>query len=88
VGKVFVIALDAVYQYITVRWFYPAEALVVAIALALTARDLCPIGDHGTASPLVCPRPRARGRREDSAQQGIARRPPRAIKKVRQVSDY
>jgi hypothetical protein len=37
VGKIFVIALvlDAVYQFITVRWFYPGEALVVAIALAL-----------------------------------------------------
>ena len=37
VGKIFVIALvlDAVYQYITVRWFYPGEAIVTAIALAL-----------------------------------------------------
>jgi hypothetical protein len=37
VGKVFVIALvlDAVYQYITVKWFYPAEALVTAAMLAL-----------------------------------------------------
>jgi len=37
VGKIFVIALvlDAVYQYITVRWFYPGEALVTAAVLAL-----------------------------------------------------
>jgi hypothetical protein len=37
VGKIFVIALvlDAVYQFITVRWFYPGEALVVAVVLAL-----------------------------------------------------
>ena len=37
VGKIFVIAvvLDAVYQFITVRWFYPGEALVTAVALAL-----------------------------------------------------
>lgn len=37
VGKIFVIALilDAVYQYITVRWFYPGEALLTAAILAL-----------------------------------------------------
>jgi hypothetical protein len=37
VGKIFILALvlDAVYQYITVRWFYPGEALVTAAALAL-----------------------------------------------------
>ena len=37
VGKVFIIALvlDAVYQLITVKWFYPLEALVVACILAL-----------------------------------------------------
>jgi hypothetical protein len=37
VGKVFVMGLilDAVYQYITVRWFYPLEALVTAAILAL-----------------------------------------------------
>ena len=37
VGKIFIIAivLDAVYQYLVARWFYPGEALVVAIALAL-----------------------------------------------------
>ena len=36
VGKIFVIAiiLDAVYQYIELKWFYPAEALVVACILA------------------------------------------------------
>lgn len=37
VGKVFIIALilDAVYQYIELRWFYPGEALVVALILAI-----------------------------------------------------
>ena len=36
VGKVFILALvlDAVYQFITVRWFYPGEAIVVALILA------------------------------------------------------
>jgi TRAP-type C4-dicarboxylate transport system permease large subunit len=36
VGKIFIIAivLDGVYQFITVRWFYPVEALVTAIVLA------------------------------------------------------
>lgn len=36
-GKVFIIALilDAVYQYIELRWFYPAEALLVAFFLAM-----------------------------------------------------
>jgi len=37
VGKVFIVALvlDGVYQFITVKWFYPLEALVVAFLLAL-----------------------------------------------------
>jgi hypothetical protein len=37
VGKVFVIAviLDAVYQYIELKWFYLGEALVVALILAI-----------------------------------------------------
>ena len=37
VGKVFVIAiiLDAVYQYIELKWFYPGEAVVVALILAI-----------------------------------------------------
>ena len=37
VGKIFLIALvlDGVYQYIALKWFYPAEALVVAFLLAL-----------------------------------------------------
>lgn len=36
-GKVFTIALvlDAVYQYIALKWFYPAEAVLVAAILAL-----------------------------------------------------
>jgi hypothetical protein len=37
VGKVFVFAvvIDAVYQFITVRWFYPGETVVVAFLLAI-----------------------------------------------------
>jgi hypothetical protein len=37
VGKVFILAIvmDAVYQFISVRWFYPGEALVVAVVLAV-----------------------------------------------------
>ena len=37
VGKIFVIALvlDAIYQYIAVKWFYSGEALVVAFMLAV-----------------------------------------------------
>ncbi len=36
VFKVFVMAvvIDAIYQYVAFRWFYPAEALVVAFSLA------------------------------------------------------
>lgn len=36
VGKVFVlaVAMDAVYQLIVLRWFYPGEALLVSIILA------------------------------------------------------
>ncbi len=37
VGKIFIVAiiLDAIYQFITVRWFYPVEALVTAFVLAI-----------------------------------------------------
>lgn len=37
VGKIFIIALvlDAVYQYIELRWFFPFEALLVAFILAI-----------------------------------------------------
>jgi hypothetical protein len=37
VGKVFVLALvlDAVYQYIELSWFYPVEAVLVALILAI-----------------------------------------------------
>jgi hypothetical protein len=37
VGKVFVLAivLDAVYQYMQIRWFYPVEAMLVAFILAI-----------------------------------------------------
>jgi hypothetical protein len=37
VSRVFVLAvvIDAVYQFISVKWFYPGEALIVATVLAL-----------------------------------------------------
>lgn len=37
VGKVFVLALilDAVYQFKVLRWFYPGQALLVALFLAI-----------------------------------------------------
>ena len=37
VGKVFILAvvLDVVYQLIVVRWVYPVETLIVALALAI-----------------------------------------------------
>jgi len=37
VGKVFMLAivLDAIYQFIALRWFYPGEAVIVAIILAI-----------------------------------------------------
>jgi hypothetical protein len=37
VAKVFVMAIviDAIYQVIQLRWFYPGEALLVAIVLAI-----------------------------------------------------
>jgi hypothetical protein len=37
IWKVFIVAIvmDAVYQFISVRWFYPGEALVVAVVLAV-----------------------------------------------------
>jgi hypothetical protein len=36
-GRVFILAilLDAIYQFIVFRWFYPLEALLVAAILAL-----------------------------------------------------
>ena len=36
VGRVFLLAvgIDGLYQFIVFRWFYPAEALIVAIVLA------------------------------------------------------
>lgn len=37
VGKVFIfaLALDAAYQFWVIRWFYPGEALLVALILAI-----------------------------------------------------
>ena len=36
-GKIFILALilDGIYQFITVRWFYPGEAVVTAFFLAV-----------------------------------------------------
>ena len=51
VAKVFIIALvlDAVYQYIQIRWFWPVEALVVALILAIVPYLLL----RGTANRLT-----------------------------------
>jgi hypothetical protein len=37
VAKVFILAIiiDAIYQFIVLRWFYPGEALIVAAILAI-----------------------------------------------------
>lgn len=37
IGKVFIVAIvmDAIYQFISVRWFYPGEAVMVAVVLAV-----------------------------------------------------
>jgi hypothetical protein len=37
VGRVFILAIviDGIYQFIVFRWFYPVEALIVAIVLAI-----------------------------------------------------
>ena len=37
VGRVFIfgIIMDVIYQFIVFRWFYPAEALLIAVILAL-----------------------------------------------------
>jgi hypothetical protein len=37
IGKVFIVAIvmDGVYQFISVRWIYPGEAVIVAVVLAL-----------------------------------------------------
>ena len=37
IGRVFVVAfvLDAIYQFIVFRWFYPAQSLIVAFALSI-----------------------------------------------------
>ncbi len=37
VGRVFIlgIIIDAIYQFVVFRWFYPVEALIVAAILAL-----------------------------------------------------
>lgn len=59
IGTVFVMAviIDAIYQYIVFRWFYPGEALMVAFILACVPYVLI----RGPVSRLV----RARGRRDD-----------------------
>ena len=43
VAKLFVVAivLDGVYQFIALRWFYPGEAIVVAVILAIVPYLLC-----------------------------------------------
>jgi len=37
IGRVFILAIviDAIYQAIVLRWFYPGEALITAVVLAI-----------------------------------------------------
>jgi hypothetical protein len=37
IWKVFMVAfvMDGIYQFVSVRWFYPGEALIVAVVLAI-----------------------------------------------------
>jgi hypothetical protein len=51
VGKVFVIGLilDAVYQFLELHWFYPGEALLVALILAVLPYFLL----RGTVNRLI-----------------------------------
>ena len=54
VGKVFIVAIvmDAVYQFISVRWFYPGEAVMVAVILAVLPYLVCSQpGESHPASP-------------------------------------
>ena len=59
IGKVFVMAviIDAIYQHIALRWFYPGEALTVAFVLACVPYVLI----RGPVSRLV----RIKGKRSD-----------------------
>ena len=43
IGKVFIVAIvmDAVYQFISVRWVYPGEAVMVAVVLAVLPYLVC-----------------------------------------------
>jgi hypothetical protein len=52
VGKVFILALilDAIYQYIELRWFYPGEAIAVALILAIIPYTLL----RGPVNRLMC----------------------------------
>jgi hypothetical protein len=52
VGKVFILAivLDAIFQFIELRWFYPGEAVLVAIILAIVPYLLI----RGPVNRIVC----------------------------------
>jgi hypothetical protein len=54
VGKVFIVAflLDAIYQVIDLKWFYPGEALLVALILAIVPYVLL----RGPANRLTPPK--------------------------------
>jgi hypothetical protein len=65
VGKVFVMAvvIDAVYQFITVRWFYPGEAVVVAFVLAIVPYLML----RGLANRLTARKAKTGERRDSEA---------------------
>lgn len=62
VGKVFIaaIVLDAIYQFIRVKWFYPGEALVTAMLLAIVPYLLL----RGPINLLLPRKSRERARQE------------------------
>jgi len=67
VGRVFILALvlDAVYQLWQLHWFYPGEAVMVALILAIIPYVLL----RGPVNRIIAMRRRERGARRDSATQ-------------------
>ena len=58
VGRVYIFAIvmDAIYQFIVLKTFYPAEALIVAIILAIVPYLLI----RGPVSRIASPRARTK----------------------------
>src|SRR5262245_58394688 len=60
---IFALVMDAIYQFIVLRWFYPGEALVTAFVLALLPYLLIRI-----PAALIARRWNRRGAAYDKAQ--------------------